>query len=269
MLLYAKGGYIALKYNKTEEVTRQTADAEQEQTEKKPEKIKLTANQTAKKILYEILDLLKGAAFPFIIMCVFSTTIIMFAEVDDVAIQILATVVGEILLIAAFCMFGIQNGAVALRTELTNEVKRKLGNKESKLLYKTGEYAVWKGFIIGFITVIPFLIFQIIKCTGNYTFVDFMLEYACGWAIEPIKLIGGDVVPQPVYLIMIVFPMVIMGCFYIAGKYREAKRQEKIQRAEDAKRKGKKKHYYEENKYEDNKRINVDMDGVERKNKKK
>lgn len=228
-----------------------------EKTEAAEEKVKFTPRGKFYQILYEIADLLKGAAFPFIVMCVFSTTIILFYGFDDLAVQLIAVIFGEGLLIASFVMFGKQNGAAAYRKSRLNEAKRKLGKRDMPLLYRTGEYSPWKGFVIGFITAVPFLILQIIKCFGDYTFVNFMLEYACGWAISPLEVIGG--IPQPYYLLMIIFPVGIHGAFYIFGRYSEKKRQDAIQRFEDDKRKGKKKHYYEENDYTPD--VAVDMSG--------
>ena len=241
--------------------------------EKEPDKIKLTPSQIAKKALWEFFDLLKGAAFPFIVMCVFSTTIILFFSYDDdIVVPAIATVLGEGLLIAAFIMFGKQNGAAAYRKTMINDGKRKLGTIDIKIQWRTGEYAPWKGFVIGFITSLLFLIFQIIACFGSFSFVDYILDYACGWAIAPLDLIGSGNIPQPYYLLMIVFPIAIHGGFYIFGRYSEEKRQQKISRAEDDKRKGKKKHYYEENErsYERSGRATrVDMSSIKKGGKKK
>lgn len=211
------------------------------------QKLKLTAGEWLKKIGWEMLDLLKGAAFPFIVMCVFSTTIILFYQYDELAIKILATVFGEGLLIGAFAMFGKQNGAAAYRRKCINDGKRKLGTTDERILWRTGEYSPWKGFVIGLITTALFMVFQIIDCFGEFSFVNFMLDYACGWAIAPLDLIGSGNIPQAYNLLMIVFPVAIHGGFYIFGRSSEEKRQQKIARAEDDKRKGKKKHYYEEN----------------------
>ena len=216
------------------------------------QKPSFTPSQRARRILLEFFDLLKGAAFPFIVMCVFSTTIILFYGFEDLAVQIISVVFGEGLMIAAFIMFGRQNGAAAYRKFKMNEGKRKLGSKDEKILFRTGEYAPWKGFVIGFISASFFLVLQIIKCFGDFQFVNFMLEYACGWAISPFEVINdnlGNVIAQPFYLFMLAFPVCIQGGFYIQGMHAERRRQENINRVEDDKRKGKKKYYYEENDY--------------------
>lgn len=212
-------------------------------------KIVLTPGQLVQKFFYELGDLLKCAAFPFIVMCVFSTTIILFYSFDDIAVKIIAVVLGEALMVGAFVMFGRQNGAAAYRKFKINEGKRKLGRNEKKFMFKTGEYSPWKGFAIGFISAVPFLILQTVKCFADVEFVNFLIEYACGWAVAPLNVISESI-PQPYYLLMIIFPVAIHGGFYIQGKFAEMKRQEAITRAEDDKRKGKKKHYYDENVYQ-------------------
>ena len=227
------------------EIKKRPAEKEEQPKE---EKIVLPPKLMAKKVLLEFVDMLKGAAFPFIVMCVFSTTIILFYGFEDFAVQLIAVIFGEGLMIAAFIMFGRQNGAAAYRKSKLNGAKRRLGNPDKSLLLKTGEYAPWKGFVIAFIATVPFIIFQTIKCFGDYSFVDFMLEYACGWAVAPLEVIGG--IPQPYYLLMIALPIALMGGFYIQGSHAEEKRQKNIGRAEDDMRKGKKKHYYEENTYD-------------------
>lgn len=51
---------------------------------------------------------------------------------EDLAVQIISVVFGEGLMIAAFVMFGRQNGAAAYRKFKMNEGKRKLGSKDEK-----------------------------------------------------------------------------------------------------------------------------------------
>lgn len=230
-------------------------------------KYALTPKQKVQKFFWELGDLLKGAIFPFIVMCVFSTTIILFYDFDDTAVKIIAVVLGEALMVGAFVMFGRQNGAAAYRKFKINDGKRKLGQRDKKIVFKTGEYSPWKGFVIGFISAVPFLILQIIKCFGDFDFVNFLLEYACGWAVAPLNVIS-DAIPQPWYLLMIIFPVGIHGGFYIQGMFAERKRQEAITRAEDDRRKGKKKHYYDENIYESDRAV-VDIPEEKRGKKRK
>ena len=234
--------------------------------EMKSTRTRLAPKYRVQQFFYELADLLKGAVFPFIVMCVFSTTIILFYGFEDMAVRILAVVLGEALIIGSFVMFGRQNGAAAYRRFKINEGKRKLGKRDKKVVFKTGEYAPLKGFVIGFISAVPFLILQIIKCFGDFEFVNFLLEYACGWAVAPLEVISSAI-PQPYYLLMVLLPVAVQGGFYIQGMFAEKKRQEQINRVEDDKRKGKKKHYYEENVYEPDRE--VDISGADRGKKRK
>ncbi len=242
--------------NNTEEVLKE------EQPEE--EKMVLTSKQKFKKFGLEFVDMLKGAAFTIIVMCVFSSLIIMFSSyTDEIAVQLIAIIGGEGMLIAALVIFARTNGSEAYKTTLTNNTKRMIKSKEQKVIFKTGEYAVWKGFVIGFITVVPFIILQTIYCIHEYYFVYVLIDYSCGWAVEPFNMAGN--IPQPVYFVMALIPIAMHGGFYIYGKHWEAKRQAKITRAEDVQRKGKKKHYYEENIYEKDSRYVVKTDKKDKK----
>lgn len=184
----------------------------------------LTPQQKRQKILWEARDLLLGAAFPFIIMCIFSSTIIMFADMNDLAVRLIAVIGGDILLAAAYVIFGRQNGATGYRKYYLNETKRALNSAESKVIYKTGEYALWKGFVIPLISCIPFIIFQVIDICYTNTFCQFMLRYACGWAYYPLHGLG---VHEAVNFVLIVIPVAAHAAGYVLGM----KREEKIQSA--------------------------------------
>ncbi|MCD8371995.1 MAG: hypothetical protein LUD27_01695 [Clostridia bacterium] len=227
-----------------------TEEIQEEKAEVKPEKVKeeLTSKQKNKKFWLEVVDLLRGAAFSFIVMCVFSSLIIVFMTyTDEFAVQLLAVVGGEAFVIGSLVVFGRSNGAEAYKVSVSNEVKRKAGIADEKVLLRTGEYAPWKGFVIGLISSVPFIIMQTIDCFGDFDIIDFLISYACGWASAPFDLIGN--IPDPYYFFMVLLPVAVSGGFYIYGKSWERKRQQKIKRAEDDRRKGKKKHYYEENDY--------------------
>jgi hypothetical protein len=196
----------------------------------------LTSEQRREKVLWEIKDLLQGMAFPFIIMVIFSTTILMFAGFDDDTVKAVATIGGEVLLIAAFIIFGRQNGATAYRKYILGEQKRKLGSSDKKSIYHTGEYAVWKGLIIGFATTVPFIIFQAINLIVPNSFCEFILLYACGWAYYPISLLG---IPQAVDFVMILLPVGVHFLGYYLGMKKEMKIQQVI--AEESQKANKKK----------------------------
>lgn len=195
----------------------------------------LTKTDKRIKILRETRDLLVGAAFPFIIMIVFSSTIIAFAGVSDLAIQILAVVGGEALLIGAFIIFGRQNGATAYRKYILGSKKRQLGTEDKNALYRTGEYALWKGFVIGFITTVPFIVFQIVNLAAPNSFTKFILLYACGWAYFPLQLCGA---PEAVNFVFILVPVGVHVAGYILGKRKEIAMQRRV--AEESEKRYKK-----------------------------
>jgi hypothetical protein len=185
----------------------------------------LTKAERRQKLWWEVKDLLTGAAFPFIILIVFSTSVMMFAEYDDLAIKLVATIGGLIFIIIAYIIFGRQNGAAAYRKLVLGSKKRELGTTDKKAIYKTGEYAVYKGFLIGFITVIPYVILQIVNIIVPNNVVEFLLIYACGWAYYPFKLFGA---PEAVNLVMIILPIGVHALGYYLGKIKEIDMQKKI-----------------------------------------
>jgi hypothetical protein len=199
-------------------------------------KSNLTGAEKREKVLWEIKDLLAGMAFPFIIMIIFSATIIMFAGFEDETVEAIALIGGEVLIIAAFIIFGMQNGATAYRKYILGEQKRKLNSSDKKSIYRTGEYAVWKGLVIGFATTVPFIIFQAINLIVPNTFCEFILLYACGWAYYPISLLG---IPQAIDFVMIILPVGVHFLGYYLGMKKEMRIQQII--AEESKKANKKK----------------------------
>lgn len=185
----------------------------------------LNSAQRRQKFLWELKDLLTGAAFPFIIMCIFSSTIIMFASSEDLAVQLLAVVGGNFLLLAAYVVFGRQNGATAYRKFILNQTKRSLNSSDKTAIYATGEYALWKGAVIPLITCVPFFICQITDLCIPNPFTAFMLRYACGWAYYPVFLTGA---PQALDFLFTVLPIGAHLAGYILGKKKEIKAQEQI-----------------------------------------
>ena len=59
-----------------------------------------------RKVLLELKDILAGVAFPLILMVVLSSSIITFADSEDIMIYLLATIGGEILTIGSLIVFG-------------------------------------------------------------------------------------------------------------------------------------------------------------------
>lgn len=183
-----------------------------------------TAKQRAKGALYEFLDMLKGAAFPFMIQLIFSSTVLIFSSNEDAVIKWLALAGGEIFLIGAYVIFGRANGISAYRKYAQHKLKRDVGNTELKVLTKTGEYAVWKGFVIGIITTVPFAIVQFVQCLAPNVFCEFLLKYAFGWAYYPLATAK---ISQWFNFIWIAALALIHGGAYILGKTMEIKRQQK------------------------------------------
>jgi hypothetical protein len=197
----------------------------------------LTKEEKRQKFWWEVRDLIIGAALPFMLLIIFSTTIIMFASLDDTAIEALAIVGGEVLVIAAYIIFGRQNGATAYRKYILGSKKRQFGTEDKKAIYKTGEYALWKGALIGFLTTLLFIIFQIINLAAPNNFCQFILLYACGWAYYPLTIFN---LPEGLNFIMIIIPVASHMLGYFLGKKKEIKMQERVAE-EQAKQKNKKK----------------------------
>jgi hypothetical protein len=207
------------------------------------------------KVLSELADMLRGAAMQFIVMCVISATFIVLSNTSDTALKIVAVVLGEVFIFLACGFFGIQNGSYAYRRTVSSEKKSKEGETEWELniqassktdvydytivakepaSYVAGTYAPWKGFVISFLTTIPFLIFQIIYCcVPSSSFCYFVLQYAFGWGVGIFDAIGG--IAQPLYLLMVLYPVAVHGVGYILGAKREQKRQQVEQKVTDIK----------------------------------
>lgn len=178
-----------------------------------------------RKVLLEIKDILIGVAFPLILMLVISSTILVYASyADDLAVSLIALIGGEIMLTASIVLFGRANGSAAYNKTLLNAQKRELGSTDEKVLCRTGEYALWKGAIIGFILCIPFIIFQIIELCVDNMVCRFCLQYMCGWAYFPFSYLGTSY--QALGFIMIIFPVGAHMLGYHLGKLKRIKARE-------------------------------------------
>lgn len=189
-----------------------------------------------KKIKLELVDLLSGAAFPLMLMIVLSASIISFASSDDLTLDIVILVVGEIFLTAVLIIFGRQNGIVAYRKSVQQGKKREIGTVDTKALLGAGEYSIYKGFVIGFIACVPFIIFQIINCVLPNSFCEFLLKYAFGWAYYPLSFAN---VSQWLNLLWVIPALCIHALGYFIGGTMEKKKQDEM--AELQSRKDKKK----------------------------
>lgn len=204
--------------------------------------MELDGKQKRKGIRQEIIDLLTSAAFPFMLQPILSASIILFADYSgDKALQIVILVFGEILLAGAYVVFGRQNGVTAYRRTVQHKTKRSIDGDNAEANLKTGDYAVWKGIVIGVISVIPFMLVQLIHCLAPNTVCEFILKYAFGWAEYPFIVIGGSngEISQWFNFIWIIFPIGVHAAAYIIGAGKEAKRQAKVEEAQEIRKKRK------------------------------
>ena len=194
--------------------------------------MELNAKQKRQRILLEIRDFLVGAAFPLMLQLVLSASVIMFADANgEIEIQAFALTVGEIMLIAAYVIFGRQNGISAYRKTVLTAKKREMGSNDIKVYYKTGEYALWKGAVIGAVSTVPFILFQFIQCVAPNVFCEFILKYAFGWATYPFIVFGVET--DWLNFIWIIIPVGVHTLAYFWGGYRERKRQELLEKAQE------------------------------------
>lgn len=184
------------------------------------------------KILYEIKDLLTGAAFPFMLMIVLSASFIGMTTtlLDDIPLSIVLLCVGEVMLAATYIVFGRQNGIASVRRLVQNAKKRELGKADKQAELKSGEYSAYKGFLIGFLSCVPYIIFQIIECAAHNSFCSFILIYAFGWATCPF---GYAEISPWINLVSVLFPVAIHGAAYIWGAYSEWGKQQRVAEKQD------------------------------------
>ncbi|MDE6001026.1 MAG: hypothetical protein K2G96_01700 [Clostridia bacterium] len=205
--------------------------------------MQLTPEQKRQKVWLEIKDLLLGAAFPLMMQIVFSVSVILFADYTaELAIRIIALVIGEVLLIGAYVIFGRQNGIAAVRRGVQSQKKRNANSDDIKAYYKTGEYALYKGFLIALISTVPFILFQFIVCVAPNSVCAFMVKYAFGWAVYPFVLIGEACggLSEWVNFVAIIFPVGIHAAAYYWGALKERKNQQKVAEAQEIKAKRRK-----------------------------
>lgn len=200
----------------------------------------ITAQDKRKKIWFEAKDLLAGAAFPLMLMLVFGAAVLSFASYNsDIALSIIVLVIGEILLVGSYVIFGRQNGRVAVRKNVQNNKKRASGTEDLKAAFHTGEYALYKGFLIGFISCIPYILVQIIQSAAPNSVCSFLLQYAFGWAYYPLSYFKD--VSSWVNLIWVIPLTCVHAAAYFWGAKTEEKKQQQITEAQEIKDKHRKK----------------------------
>lgn len=190
------------------------------------------------KIWLEIKDLCTGAAFPIMLQLIISVSIIIFADYsDDIALRVFALIGGEIFLICAYVIFGRQNGIVAYRKTIQYQKKKEMNNIDIFVKYGTGEYSHIKGVIIPLISVVPFIILQLVQCVAPNIFCEFILKYAFGWAVYPFIVILEKGYTQWLNYIWITIPVATHLIAYIIGGKKEKVLQEKVAVAQQLKSK--------------------------------
>lgn len=201
--------------------------------------MELNSKQKRQRVLLEIKDFLAGAAFPLMLQLVLSASVILFADYnDEPAIAGIALAAGELMLIAAYVIFGRQNGSSAYKKYVVTQKKRDMQSTEVKDYYKTGEYALWKGVVIAVISVLPFMIFQFIQCVAPNIVCEFILKYAFGWAAYPFIVFGVNI--QWLNFIWIVVPVGVHTAAYYWGGLKERRRQQLVAEAHEQKGKNRK-----------------------------
>ncbi len=193
-----------------------------------------------RKIWLEFKDILAGVAFPFMLSLVLSTTIILYASYSsqDLGVSLVALIGGELMLGAAFLIFGRANGSAAYKKTVSNAQKRELNSTDERVLCHTGEYALWKGVLIGFIPCIPFVIFQTIELIFSNVVCSFCLKYICGWAYYPFHYLGEKF--QALNYVIVIFPVAMHVIGYHLGKLKQIKIQEEIAQTLDGNKRKKK-----------------------------
>lgn len=199
-----------------------------------------TKISVSKKILWEARDMLAGAAFPLMLTVILSATVISFIAYggSDIVLKALILAAGEVMVIAATVIFGKQNGVTAYKKTVDHTNKRSINSDDLKARMYTGEYAPYKGVIIGLIICVPFIIFEIVYAAAPVKFLEFIMAYVFGWGYFPFTL--GNLSPWLNLLCVIPFVGVHTAAYIWGGKT-EKKKQDIIAAAEEIKAEKKKK----------------------------
>lgn len=186
--------------------------------------------QTWLKFKYELFDMFSGVAFPLMLQMILSATFIGMTSAfgsEDRALAIVLLCVGEVAMGVAYFIFGRQSGITSVRKLVLHTKKCEIGTTDRQALLGIGEYSAYKGFLIGFISCVPYIIFQIIQCAAPNAFCDFILQYVFGWAALPFTFAEAELSPW-LNLLFILFPTAVHGVAYIICAHREWDRQQKV-----------------------------------------
>lgn len=180
--------------------------------------------------IYEARDIFAGTAFPLMLQMILSVTFIGMTtsfSSDDLALSIVLLSIGELFVGASYIIFGRQSGITSVRRIVQNSKKRDMGTTDKQALLYIGEYSAYKGFVMGFVSCVPYIIFQIIQCIAPNMFCEFVLQYVFGWAALPLTL-GGSQVSSWFNLLFVIYPVVVHGLAYIICAHNEWNKQQKV-----------------------------------------
>lgn len=185
-------------------------------------------NEKTQKFLFEVRDLLAGAAFPFMLMVIISAAFIVMvpAITGDKVLMIVMLVIGEALLGVALTIFGKQSGVTSVRRLVQHAKKNAIGTSDKLSLLNVGEYSAYKGFLMGFICCIPFIIFQLIQCLAPNTFTDFMLQYV--FSCLSVFPYSAEAVSPWFNFLFVLYPVAVHGIAYIVSAHVEWGKQQKV-----------------------------------------
>ncbi len=190
--------------------------------------------ERGKAFLYELRDLFSGAAFPLMLQAIISVTFIGMTTSligSDLVLTIILLVIGELFIAAAYIIFGRQSGVTSVRRILNHAKKLEIGSTDKQAVYGTGEYSACKGFVMGFISCIPYIIFQIIQCAAPNSVCDFVLNYVFAWAAIPLSL--AHLSPW-LNLLTVLYPVVVHGVAYIVFAHKEWNKLQDMQEKQRA-----------------------------------
>lgn len=185
-------------------------------------------------LLYELRDILLGAAFPLMLQLIVSVTFIGMTSSlitsNDVILTVIMLVIGELFLAAAYIIFGRQSGITSVRNILNHAKREEIGTDDKRVKLGAEEYSAYKGFLMGFVSCVPYIIFQVIQCAAPNDFCGFMLQFVFAWAAAPLSLAEG--VSPWLNLLMVLYPVIVHGVAYVVFAHREWNKLQAVNEAQ-------------------------------------
>lgn len=134
--------------------------------------------------------MLAGAAFPFMLAVILSVTVIGFCVTDELALGIVILVAGELFLLAAYLVFGRQNGVAAARKSVKNKKKARARLRRCRRFIQNRRVRVIQGFYNRTYKLRAVYINSVYKLRFLNNFCGFLLRYAFGWAYYPLSYLN-------------------------------------------------------------------------------